>query len=588
MKKRITFQLFVAGMVLAAVAANAGTIQCTYPAPGTMYAPEEVTYVEWNLGTAAGDSMDINVYRGGMLIGKAHPRTLNDGHTGYRVEREWGTGPGYQLELVDLQGNSGFTEEFTISGIHVTQPIVGDCYLTWFETHFEWDTSTSGGSWIDVEVYQDGVYVGVGHPQTANDGSTGYRVDKAWGTGTGFQLHLTDALGNEGWSVPFAIKTGIDVTTPGEHGESYLTYESAHFRWDTATSSGSTMNIDVYHSGIIVGPAHPETANDGETGYRVLLEWGTGGGFQFLFTDADSNQGWSAPFAIERGIVVTKPDAIPDTLLTWETTEFHWDINTTNGTYVNVDIYHSGDRLGEAHPQTANDGVMGYRVQENWETGGGFQYHIVDEAGNEGWSPPFYIERGIPVTYPANESAVAFCDFQAFEWDENIAEGDSVDCDLFHNGEFVTSVHPRTANDGHTDFQYLAEWGLGPARQLRITDQAGNIGWSGPFLVSNCSPAPVLPAEAAVALHSAFPNPFNPSTTIAFNVKSASDVKLKIYDVAGHLVRTLIDGQVANPGFNEVIWNGRSDGGNLVASGVYLYRMETDGFSETKRVMLVK
>jgi len=85
----------------------------------------------------------------------------------------------------------------------------------------------------------------------------------------------------------------------------------------------------------------------------------------------------------------------------------------------------------------------------------------------------------------------------------------------------------------------------------------------------------------------AAPNPFNPSTTIYYGVPDAGHVELTIYDLAGRRVKTLIAGHVAT-GDHEIGWDGRDAGGHRVASGVYLYRLSADEFTETKRMVLLK
>jgi hypothetical protein len=99
----------------------------------------------------------------------------------------------------------------------------------------------------------------------------------------------------------------------------------------------------------------------------------------------------------------------------------------------------------------------------------------------------------------------------------------------------------------------------------------------------------VSPAEVPLAykLGQNFPNPFNPRTVIGFDVREKSVVTIKIYSVAGRLVRTLIDG-VKEAGSYSVAWDGRSNRGTAVGSGVYFYKMETKGFSETKKLVLLR
>ena len=86
---------------------------------------------------------------------------------------------------------------------------------------------------------------------------------------------------------------------------------------------------------------------------------------------------------------------------------------------------------------------------------------------------------------------------------------------------------------------------------------------------------------------SAYPNPFNPSTTISFDLPTAGRVKLGVFNVNGALIATLLD-EVREAGRHDVPWNGRDARGRTVASGVYFYRLETGTGVTTKKLMLLR
>jgi hypothetical protein len=93
---------------------------------------------------------------------------------------------------------------------------------------------------------------------------------------------------------------------------------------------------------------------------------------------------------------------------------------------------------------------------------------------------------------------------------------------------------------------------------------------------------------AKTALHQNKPNPFNPMTTISFDMARDSHVSLKIYDVAGRLVRGLVN-EPMTAGFNkQVTWNGLDNSGNRVSSGVYFYRLVAADFTSTKKMVVMK
>jgi hypothetical protein len=95
-------------------------------------------------------------------------------------------------------------------------------------------------------------------------------------------------------------------------------------------------------------------------------------------------------------------------------------------------------------------------------------------------------------------------------------------------------------------------------------------------------------ADATFGLKQNVPNPFNPSTKISFVVPDGGgNVSLRVYDVTGRLVRTLVDGFEPS-GTRTVSWFGKNDQGQPVASGTYFYQMTAPSFSEKKKMVLLK
>ena len=91
-----------------------------------------------------------------------------------------------------------------------------------------------------------------------------------------------------------------------------------------------------------------------------------------------------------------------------------------------------------------------------------------------------------------------------------------------------------------------------------------------------------------VELYDNFPNPFNPETTIGFNIPQESRVALAIYNILGEEIITLIDHRLYVPGSYRVTWNGVNRSGDLVQSGIYLYKLECSGVIQTKKMLFLK
>ena len=88
-------------------------------------------------------------------------------------------------------------------------------------------------------------------------------------------------------------------------------------------------------------------------------------------------------------------------------------------------------------------------------------------------------------------------------------------------------------------------------------------------------------------LASNYPNPFNPATTIAYTLRSRSQVEITIYNLLGQKVRGLVD-KVQSAGEYEVIWDGLSDNGTQAATGVYIYRIDAGEFSQARKMLLLR
>ncbi len=99
------------------------------------------------------------------------------------------------------------------------------------------------------------------------------------------------------------------------------------------------------------------------------------------------------------------------------------------------------------------------------------------------------------------------------------------------------------------------------------------------------TPLEIIPDN--FVLHQNYPNPFNPTTVIAFEIPNSAVTKLNIYNLLGMKIRTLLNQEIC-AGAHTLNWNGRNDADQPVASGVYLYRLETTGFQQTKKMFLMR
>jgi hypothetical protein len=84
-----------------------------------------------------------------------------------------------------------------------------------------------------------------------------------------------------------------------------------------------------------------------------------------------------------------------------------------------------------------------------------------------------------------------------------------------------------------------------------------------------------------------FPNPFNPETKIRYELPENREIMVKVFDILGREVRTLVNGRV-DAGFHEVTWDATDNVGRRVSSGVYYYQIVAGDFREIKKMLLIK
>ncbi|MGH1363305.1 MAG: S8 family serine peptidase [Calditrichia bacterium] len=148
------------------------------------------------------------------------------------------------------------------------------------------------------------------------------------------------------------------------------------------------------------------------------------------------------------------------------------------------------------------------------------------------------------------------------------------------DAEQVRTILRNTArSDAFTGTTPNAAWGYGKINAYAAVQEALNV-------------TGIEPLTDAVAnrfqLKSNYPNPFNPSTTIRYELLQAMPVELQIYDTAGRLVQILVSEAIQQVGNYEVEWNGLNERGEGVSSGIYLYRLSSGVTSSVGKAVLIR
>ncbi len=123
---------------------------------------------------------------------------------------------------------------------------------------------------------------------------------------------------------------------------------------------------------------------------------------------------------------------------------------------------------------------------------------------------------------------------------------------------------------------------------LQSVDINGTIGLFGPITVNVTNgddTPPIIPL--VTSLRNTYPNPFNPTLRIAYDIATPSDVRIEIYNIKGQLVKTLINEQ-KQPGAFSALWQGQDENGRNVSTGTYYVRMTAGNYQNTRKVVMIK
>ena len=283
--------------------------------------------IEWDITGLQSTTVDILLYKNGVLLQTFIEDTENDGSWTYEsmIPDTWELGSDYQIYIIDNYGDWGWSENFSVvesSGqdvITITDPSSGTIW-----THFETDLPVDWeypavlealqGDSVSITLYDGDDIVEVLTASTYNDGTWLYEetVPMSWQPGTEYRISIEDNLGNYGWSEYFEVASVaaeiIIVTEPtGETVWQHLETNTV-VQWEypvlmlaSGPLSGDSVYMEIWQDGSMLDDFCGWVANTGTytRADSIPESWGIGSDFQIKVIDDLDNWGFSAEFTIE-------------------------------------------------------------------------------------------------------------------------------------------------------------------------------------------------------------------------------------------------------------------------------------------------
>jgi len=210
---------------------------------------------------------------------------------------------------------------------------------------------------------------------------------------------------------------------------------------------------------------------------------------------------------------------------------------------------------------------------------GNYEYHVTAVYDNGESLPTNSVEMEIILAVPTGLAHTIEDNGDIIlTWDETTYSDGADSYNVYRDNIFIDSTTEETYTDVIEEGDYIyfvtAVYGTYESEPSESIDV-------------NIVDAADLVIPAVTKLMGNYPNPFNPTTAISFALAKPGHVEIKIYNIKGSLVKTLVDSQqeAANHKF---MWNGVDNSGAPVSSGMYFYKVKTEGYSKTKKMLLLK
>ena len=623
------------------VVALPGQVILSSPANGATGQPLRPT-LTWQQPTSGGAVIGYYVYRGttenpstnqaNLVYFVQNATTLSWTHTSdlsYNTTYHW------QVVAFNANGNGtasaswSFTTLMDVPGqVTLSSPTNGATGQPLRPT-LSWQQPASGGTVTGYYVYR-----GTSVNPSSNEANLVYTATNAtttswthtsdlnYNTTYHWQVVAFNATGNGTASDSWSFTTLMDV--PGQvtlsspaNGATDRPIRPA-LTWQQPTSGGSVVGYYVYR-GTSTNPASNEanlvyTAPGASTLSWVHtsdLEHNTTYHWQVVAFNATGNGTASASWSFTTLIAVPGQVTLssPTNGATGQPLRptLTWQQPTTGGAVTGYYVY-SGTSSNQSNLIyiAPNATTLSWTHTADLSYNTTYHWHVVayNSTGNgvasDSWSfttliaPPGQVSLVSPINDATNQPVRP-----SLTWQQPTTGGDVTGYYVYSGSSAnpYNSLNPEnnrvTTITGATNTSWTYESDLASQSQYHWQVVAYNSTGLSPaseswtFIIQTVSDTDNVSDIVATNLIGNYPNPFNPETTIKFDLKHDAHVLIEIFSIRGQKVQTLVNNNLG-AGNHQVIWNGSDNSGQQVGSGIYFYRMTTNEYSSIKRMVLMK
>ena len=510
--------------------------------------------------------------------------------------------------------------------IEVTHPSDGDSFCTGMPIEIQWTYSGDCGIQVCIELMSDGVLCQQLGYSVENDGSFTWSPEGCSGEVQGYSIRITDQLYSGSTSdgglfsiMPAAMPT---VISPNG-GEHLIAGEQTDLTWAHSSCSGSSVRLELLIDGTVCTVLADSTDNDGSYSWSPTPCGETSEGYRLRITDlasghvdeSDSDFVMGPAFRI-LAVSDVGPDQGGQVRVQWHHQDHdQFDTGTTitqysvwrrveDGSKTDAGLTPPPDNWALAYPPGAWDYITSVPAGGE-ELYGTVCPTLCDSTAEHGpcWSVFFvrahtpeplvffdtlpdsgYSSDDIAPSVPAG-LAVAYGSQNVLTW-HGATEADFRNFHVYRGATTDFVADPGCLVAQTTDPEWTDPSGsFGSYYQVSAVDYAGNESEAArPTVSTGVQEVPTR----IFSLHQNFPNPFNPSTKIEFELPARVDVTLRIYDVSGRLIRTLLNNIPTDAGRHQVMWDGADSENHRVSTGLYFYHLKAGESIATKRMMLIQ